>query len=598
MGVEVEDDRLRVTRPWGSAQYSLGRLSRGWRSISADGSGFDRLELELWSLDAKDKLFVTITPGAERIVRLTGGEYHCRVWPRRRPGACDPTLCVVPASGLDVARAYLRRAPAISQLDARQLRAALGHLLSGGAAAVRGQDDPQPFLADIDDARELERRAAALPAGIKFQIAVDRTDQAASETIASLRAQPFERWEVVPPGRLTDGGAVRCALRAGDVLAPDTLIMVAETFVREPFLGMLYGDLLVNGAPMLKPQWDPELRRSVDFVSDVMFLAPVEQRAEGPRAGVKPQPKVEEGDARSIRLLPCPLVVRASTVAEPRPTAEASPRPRTAVKTSVIVPTRDGAFLPACLDGLLSRTTYPDLEIMVVDNGSRSPETLDLLRTHESAGAIRVLGRDAPFNFSQLCNDGVRETNGDIVVLLNDDVEPIAPDWLAQLVALAQRPDVGAVGPLLLYPDGRIQHAGVALGLLGLAGHPWRFASPERPDPQLRFTSRRSALTGACLAVRRTCYEEVQGLDENLPVTLNDVDFCLRLGARGYVNLYAPVRMIHHESQTRTPDCAPENVARRREEERRFRERWAVSLAEDPYLSPAVARHVETASPR
>ena len=261
----------------------------------------------------------------------------------------------------------------------------------------------------------------------------------------------------------------------------------------------------------------------------------------------------------------------------------------------MVVPTRDRAdLLRGCAAGVLDRTDYRGLELCIVDNGSTSPETMRLLETLSRRPGVRVLRVDGPFDFPALNNAAAADSDADVLVFLNDDTLVIEPDWLAPMVALAVRPDVGAVGAKLFYPDGRIQHAGVTLGLgaLGVAGHGLRGAPGDLDGPQglLKVERQVSAVTGACLAVGRDKFAAVGGFDPAFQVAFNDVDLCLRLGARGWKTVWTPhARMVHLESASRGRDVSPERAARLEREAARMRERWGAALLADPYYHPALS---------
>jgi GT2 family glycosyltransferase len=204
-----------------------------------------------------------------------------------------------------------------------------------------------------------------------------------------------------------------------------------------------------------------------------------------------------------------------------------------------------------------------------------------------------VLSLPGPFNYSWLNNQAAAKANGEILLLLNNDVDVIAPDWLTELVSLATRPDVGAVGPKLLYSDKTIQHAGLVLGLGwpdGVAGHYGLRAARDDPGPfgSLALLRTVSAVTGACLAVRRELYQAVGGLDErNLTVAFNDVDFCLRLQEKGYRNLWTPFAELYHlESISRGDDLTGDKLIRFQKEKTFMRQRWGRLLDLDPYWNP------------
>lgn len=278
------------------------------------------------------------------------------------------------------------------------------------------------------------------------------------------------------------------------------------------------------------------------------------------------------------------------------------PLPPVPPLVSLVVPTRDGVrLLSQCVSGILEKSTYPAYELVIVDNQSKDPETLSYLESIQRDARVRVLRYDAPFNYSALNNFAVAQTEGEIVGLVNDDIEVISPDWLEQMVQHAIRPGIGAVGAMLYYPDDLIQHAGVTLGLGGVAGHPYsRFPRKTAgPDGRARLVQGMSAVTAACLLVKRTAFDEVGGLDECLTVAFNDVDFCIRLLKAGYRNLWTPLaEMYHHESASRGSEDTPEKFARFKSEVERMMARWPELLHEDPAYSPNLSyRHGDSFKP-
>lgn len=270
------------------------------------------------------------------------------------------------------------------------------------------------------------------------------------------------------------------------------------------------------------------------------------------------------------------------------------PLPEPAPLVSVIVPTRDrGELLGACMEGLLHGTDYPRIEVLIVDNESTDPGTLALLARLAEDPRVRVLPVPGAFNYSRLNNLAVAEARGEVLLLLNNDIEVIEPGWLREMVSHAVRPEIGAVGAKLLYPDDTVQHAGVLLGIGwpgGVAGHCFPNARREDPGPfgLLAVTRSVSAVTAACLAVRRSLYQEVGGLDEEgLKVAFNDVDFCLRLRERGYRNLWTPFALLYHkESASRGSDQRGEKAKRFEGEVAIMRARWGAALDDDPYWNP------------
>jgi GT2 family glycosyltransferase len=266
----------------------------------------------------------------------------------------------------------------------------------------------------------------------------------------------------------------------------------------------------------------------------------------------------------------------------------AAPEPRPLV--SVIVPTRDRAELLAqCADGVLNGTAYQPLELLIVDNGSVEPETKALFDRLRKDPRVRILEAPGPFNFSALNNRAAAEAKGEILLLLNNDISMIRPDWLDEMVAQAVRPSVGAVGARLLYPDGKVQHAGVVVGINGVAGHLLYHAPGDEPGyyKHLKTPRNVSAVTAACLAMRKSVYQEVGGLDaERLAVAFNDVDLCLKIRKAGYDIVWTPfAELYHHESASRGEDRAPADQARFNAEIATMRERWGKALESDPFYN-------------
>lgn len=253
---------------------------------------------------------------------------------------------------------------------------------------------------------------------------------------------------------------------------------------------------------------------------------------------------------------------------------------------SIIIPTRDNdKVLARCLGTLVQRTAYPNIEIIVVDNGSKEPATLRLLNDIQKDKRIRVFRRPGPFNYSRLNNDAVKEAAGDLVCLLNDDTEIVEGAWLNDLVGLALRKGVGAVGPKLLYPNGAVQQNGIFIDWTarpgGRAVHAWQQLPAGHPGQANRnlITQEYAALTGACMVIRKALYLEIGGLDEEaFPVDYNDVDFCLRLYDKGYRNIVcAQAVMFHHEGQTKKKHVKEHAFARVvADEERLVQRHWHI----------------------
>jgi GT2 family glycosyltransferase len=264
---------------------------------------------------------------------------------------------------------------------------------------------------------------------------------------------------------------------------------------------------------------------------------------------------------------------------------------RQAQKVSVIIPTRNhGEDVDRCLNSIFAKTTYKDFEIIILDNGSDEKASLQTLeKWSKRERRVKVIRHDVPFNFSHINNYAVARSSGHYVLLLNNDTEVITPDWMEAMVEQAQRPTIGAVGALLLYPDASVQHAGVIVGLGGVAGHSHKHFPRQAPGYffTLRAINNFSAVTAACLMIRRSVYDQVGGLNENLGVAFNDVDFCLKVREAGYRNIYLPhVALYHFESKSRGYETTPEQIRRFQSEIEIMERRWHCSSAVDPCYSP------------
>lgn len=266
--------------------------------------------------------------------------------------------------------------------------------------------------------------------------------------------------------------------------------------------------------------------------------------------------------------------------------------PETLPLVSLIIPTRNGLELVrTCIESIVHKTTYPNYEIILVDNGSDDPECLEYFGNIESRYSfVRVKRDDRPFNYSALNNAAVSEANGQIIGLINNDIEVIEPDWLSEMVSIVVQPNVGAVGAKLLYPDNTVQHAGVVIGMGGVAGHVHLNYPCDDVGYfcRLNVTSEYSAVTAACLVVKKSDFDQVGGLNENdLTVAFNDVDFCLKLKDIGLRNVWSPHALLyHHESATRGYEDSPEKVARFNREASYMASVWGKYIAHDPCYSP------------
>jgi GT2 family glycosyltransferase len=258
---------------------------------------------------------------------------------------------------------------------------------------------------------------------------------------------------------------------------------------------------------------------------------------------------------------------------------------------SILIPTRDRLdLLRRCIETILQNTNYPSIQIVLVDNGSSESKTLEYYDEIRSDPRLVLISYTAEFNWGAMNNAGARAARGQILVLLNNDTEVIEADWLNELVGQILRPEIGVVGARLLYPDHTLQHGGIVTTPRGAGQHVMRRAPPDDPG-YLDFLSvvhEVSAVTGACLAIRREVYEEVGGIEEHqLSVACSDVDLCLRVRSKGYRVLWTPyATLVHKELATRGPDDTPEKIERSCKEEAYLAKKWAPYLKEDPFWSP------------
>ena len=267
------------------------------------------------------------------------------------------------------------------------------------------------------------------------------------------------------------------------------------------------------------------------------------------------------------------------------------PLPNKTPLVSILIPTCDGYdILLKCIESIFKNTVYSNYEIIIIDNETQCKNTLDYFEKIKNNQKIKIIEYHQPFNYSAINNFGVKHSNGEIIALLNNDVEVISENWLTEMVSHAIRPEIGAVGAKLYYDNDTIQHAGVILGIGGVAGHSHKYFNKNDNGyfSRLKIIQNLSAVTGACLVVRKKLFEEVYGLnEENLKVAFNDVDFCLKLLEKGYKNLWTPfVELYHHESISRGQEDNPEKVARFNQEVEFMKDKWGVILQNDQYYNP------------
>ncbi len=471
----------------------------------------------------------------------------------------------------------------------------------------------------------------------------DKEETLLQRTIASIRSQLYPAWELCLAADKAPTGAFIAMLEPGDLLPEQALYEIAAEIDAHPDAAMIYTDEdKIDGHglrydPVFKPDFSLELQLGWHLTGrltvyrgtllETLGVSPFAIRR-GQEQALAVQVAASCGSAR-IRHLPAVLCHRLVLAERPdeatgrhpeRDTNLAAvaqtlgiiaidpipehaewnrviwPLPDPLPRVSVIIPTRDRADLLArCLGGLLHRTDYPNLEVLIIDNDSIDAGTQSLFQMLQNDPRVRVIPVHGPFNYSALNNAAVLAATGDILVMLNNDVDVIGGGWLKEMVSHAVRPDVGAVGAKLLYGDGRIQHAGVVLGVgqhnagPGVAGHFGHHAAAGDAGylGQFALTRELSGVTGACMAFRREVFEAVGGLDETaLPIAFNDVDFCLRVRAQGFRIIWTPSAELYHlESASRGLAETPEQVAHAAREADYMRQRWGSVLDNDPFYN-------------
>ncbi len=262
-------------------------------------------------------------------------------------------------------------------------------------------------------------------------------------------------------------------------------------------------------------------------------------------------------------------------------------------KVSIVIANKDhAADLSRCVSSILDRSTYENYEIIVVENNSASEEIREYYEEIGKHPKVRIVAYEGGFNYSKINNFGASFAEGEFLLLLNNDTQVITVNWIEEMLMYGQRRDVGAVGAKLYYEDKTIQHAGIVLGLGAhrTAGHTHYRVNIENVGymGRLCYAQDVSAVTGACLLVRKEWFDELGGLDESFAVALNDVDFCLRLREKGLLNVFTPFAELYHfESKSRGLDDSDERAERYNEESARFRQKWKAELeAGDPYYNP------------
>lgn len=554
-GIISQGGEFRVETPWAIARFGKLSLRPGWWRLDCEG-GPDFAEVRM-SSSQNPLVIIPASGGSARVYVADASGY-------------DVSLLISPWPGV-----Y-----AYSMLRLHRLRPhETAKLIAGAAGRLVRRKDPLKLVL---------RAARRLVAGQAVGLSLPMTRPVQENRLPSGPAAASGPDSAVKHLVRDD---VTLRVREGDRLHESALSIARAAFDRDPALKALYSDVLAAGRLLPHPGWDAALAYSGAFDDAPLFL-----RAGGSASTLAEI--AEQFGSSAIGRIPLPLVER-SVASRGRTRIAVAPDLPHPPRVSVIIPTKYRIdLLKKCIDGLIERTGYPDLEIIVVDNGVTDPSFPELLAASGKSLSLRTIEDKGPFNFSRLVNAGAKVASGEILLLLNDDVEPIETGWLHRIVASALEPKAGAVGPRLLYPDRSIQHAGVVLGLGGTCAHLWRGldADAAAANPYVMSAGARMAVTGACLAVRRHEFDAVRGFDEAaFPVAYNDIDFCLRLHAKGLRNVYrGDVSLIHHESQSRgSDDVSAAKHKRLSSEAARFLDRWKHLINDDPNFSPAFNPEVE-----
>ncbi len=494
--------------------------------------------------------------------------------------------------------------------------------LARSVASVAAQDSPSWQLLVITAGPEADAALAPLQDDPRLRIVAAPADGGTATAVnAALGAAT---------------GAYVVFLAVGDELHPQALGRVGEAIRQHPDLDVVYTDEDTVDAeglrsrPLFKPDWSPDFLLSADYVGGALV---VRRRLLADAGGWRSGANGAEQYDLVLRLaeatgaighVPEVLYHRRAlpgqeAAAGPLPTApeaargvleealsrrgivgEVVPhrtvaaayhvmrRPQSRRLVSVVIPFRDEpAMTAACYRAFVTKAGYDDFELLLVDNDSALPETRALLGELARDHRVRLLEAPGPFDWVAINNEAARHAGGELLLFLNNDVLARSEGFLAQMVAHAERPEVGAVGARLLYPDGTVQHAGVLVGTGFGSTHVQQGIGAAQPGYLALATLTRdvSAVTGACLMTPRTVFESVGGFDARFPVAFNDIDYCLQLRRRGLLVVYTPLaELIHHESKSRGNSEDPTEAAY-------FRKRWrTVMLAGDPYYNRSLGR--------
>lgn len=466
-------------------------------------------------------------------------------------------------------------------------------------------------------ASELKQWCAKLndPPLITFIIRSSSDPTLLERTIESLRNQFSEKWELLVSENETAGtqadsrihfvketeisrnvkGEWLAPLNEGDKLSSTALVEILRVIDNQQNLDFIYTDHdLIDAAgkrsdPFFKPEWSPEFLSDLPYTSRLAVyrskLIPTDSLF-----WIDEQSWLKYFASRSVRAIRIPKVLYHFSKIPEFNLKPLLLRLQNPGSVSILIPTQDQPQKLKCaVDSILEKSTYSNYEIVILNN-SIQDETLQCFDELRKKNQIKIIDYPHPFNFSAINNYGVSEVASDYVVFLNDDTEVISPSWLEAMMEYAQRDLIGAVGAKLLYRDNTIQHAGILIGHPQIAVHAHKGFPKDSEGYQKRLISVQnfSAVTAACMMIRRNLFLEIKGFDENLPLAYNDVDLCLKLLAHGKRIVWTPyAELFHDESQTRGLEVSLEKQKRLSSETDYFLERWNDVLEKgDPYYNP------------
>jgi GT2 family glycosyltransferase len=398
-------------------------------------------------------------------------------------------------------------------------------------------------------------------------------------TRESIRKQLYEHWEVAEGNDESKvKGSWIATVAAGDSLAPFALAEVVKTIQNNSDVDLIYSDhdwMNESGErteSFFKPEWSPEYAECSPYIGQFVVQ------------------KAESGKQLPGKAVRIPKVLYHYHSKPSYPSAKIEHITHKA-SVSILIPTRDQHVKLRCaIASILQKTTYPNFEIIIINNASSDKETLAYLENCSADSRIRIINYDHAFNFSAINNFAVTKTNSDSIVFLNDDTEVITRQWLEEMLLYSCRDQIGAVGSKLLYRNNTIQHAGILVGLPEIAVHAHRGwqADSDGYRGRLKAPQNYTAVTAACMMIKRKTFLEVGGFDENLPLAYNDVDLCLKLRDRGYRNVWTPhSELFHDESASRGYEATLEKQKRFASEADYFLKRWKEQLEKgDPYYNP------------